>query len=118
MDRLLAGGDRRALGVSEEEPRAPARADRAHLEARDQLNYDLYLDLLQTAVEGLRFHNDAMPLRFVTAANLMMPINQMGGVQQDVPRIIGAMATATRRDYEDIIARLRASDPSSIRRSR
>src|SRR4029453_6195934 len=54
--------------------------DRAHLEVRDQLNYDLYLDLLQTAVEGLRFHNDAMPLRSVTAANLMMPVNQMGGV--------------------------------------
>jgi uncharacterized protein (DUF885 family) len=85
--------------------------NRAHLEARDQLNYDLYLDLLQTAVEGLRFHNDAMPLRFVTAANLMMPVNQMGGVQQDVPRIIGAMTTATRQDYEDLIARLRGIGP-------
>jgi uncharacterized protein (DUF885 family) len=80
--------------------------DRAHLEAEDQLNYDLYQDLLQTAFDGLRFHNDAMPLRFVTAANLMMPVNQMGGVQQDVPRLIGAMPAATRQDYENIIARL------------
>jgi uncharacterized protein (DUF885 family) len=82
--------------------------NRAHLEAGDQLNYDLYQDLLQTAVDGLRFHNDAMPLRFVTAANLMMPVTQMGGVQQDVPRLIGAMPAATRRDYENIIARLQA----------
>ena len=69
--------------------------NRAHLDSGDQLNYDLYLDLLQTAVDGLRFHNDAMPVRFVTAGNLMMPVNQMGGVQQDVPRIISAMPTAT-----------------------
>ena len=80
--------------------------NRAHLETADQLNYDLYLDLLQTAVDGLRFHNDAMPLRSVTASNLMMPVNQMGGVQQDVPRIISAMPTATRQDFENIIARL------------
>ena len=80
--------------------------NRAHLDSGDQLNYDLYLDLLQTAVDGLRFHNDAMPVRFVTAGNLMMPVNQMGGVQQDVPRTISAMPTATRQDYENIIARL------------
>ena len=81
--------------------------NRAHLDTNDQLNYDLYQDLLQSAVEGLRFHNDAMPVRFVTAANLMMPVTQMGGVQQDVPRLIGAMPAATRQDYENIIARLR-----------
>jgi uncharacterized protein (DUF885 family) len=83
--------------------------NRAHLETDDQLNYDLYQDLLQTAVEGLRFHNDAMPVRFVTAANLMMPVNQMGGVQQDVPRLIAAMPAATRQDYENIIARLQGT---------
>ena len=57
-------------------------------------------------MDGLRFHNDAMPLRFVTASNLMMPVTQMGGVQQDVPRIISAMPAAIRQDYENIIARL------------
>lgn len=80
--------------------------NRDHLEAADQLNYDLYRDLLQTAVDGLRFHNDALPLRFVNVNNLLMPINQMGGVQQDVPRLISFMPTATRQDYENIIARL------------
>ncbi len=80
--------------------------NRDHLEPHDQLNYDLYRDLLQTAVDGLRFHNDAMPLRFVTASNLMMPIDQMGGVQQEIPRLISLMPSANRQDYENIIARL------------
>ena len=80
--------------------------NREHLEDADRLNYDLYRDLLQTAVDGLRFHNDAMPVRFVTSTSLLMPINQMGGVQQDVPRVIASMPSATRQDYENIIARL------------
>ena len=83
-----------------------AALNREHLDEADRLNYDLYRDLLQTAVDGLRFHNDAMPVRFVVASNLLMPINQMGGVQQDVPRVIASMPSATRQDYENIIARL------------
>ena len=35
--------------------------DRATLSAADQLNYDLYRDLLETAVEGLDLQNDAFP---------------------------------------------------------
>src|SRR4030095_15833363 len=80
--------------------------DRGHREATDHLNYDLYRDLVQSAVDGLRFHHDALPLRFVNVNNLMMPVNQMGGVQQDVPRMISFMPAATRQDYDNIIARL------------
>ena len=80
--------------------------DRAQLDGRDQLNYDLYRDLVDTAVEGLRFHYDALPLRFVNPGSLVMPINQMGGVQQDVPRVIASMPAATRQDYENLVARL------------
>lgn len=80
--------------------------NREHLDQAERLNYDLYRDLLQTAVDGLRFHNDAMPLRFVVATNLLMPINQMGGVQQDIPRVIASMPAATPQDYENIIGRL------------
>ena len=80
--------------------------DRAQLDGRDQLNYDLYRDLVDTAVEGLRFHYDALPLRFVNPGSLLMPINQMGGVQQDVPRVIASMPAATRQDYENLVARL------------
>ena len=35
---------------------------RAELPASEQLNYDLYDELLQTAVDGLRFHDDAFPI--------------------------------------------------------
>jgi uncharacterized protein (DUF885 family) len=37
-----------------------------------------------------------------------MPVNQMGGVQQDVPSTIAQMPAANVRDYDDIVARLRA----------
>ena len=75
----------------------------------DQLNYDLYRDLIATAVEGLDFGNDAMPMRGVIPHNLRMPINQMEGMQQDIPRIISLMPAATVADYENIVARLRAA---------
>src|SRR5882757_7648177 len=35
--------------------------DRAPLNAEEQMNYDLYRDLLEAAVKGLEFHNDAIP---------------------------------------------------------
>ena len=40
-------------------------------------------------MEGLEFQNDAMPIRGVIPHNLLMPMNQIEGVQQDVPRTIG-----------------------------
>ncbi len=83
-----------------------ASIDRAALPPDHHADYDLYRELLDTAVQGLAFHNDAMPVRGVVAANLMMPVTQMGGVQQDVPRVIASMPAATREDYENIISRL------------
>ncbi len=85
--------------------------DRAGLPQDQHVNCDLYRELLETAVGGLEFHNDVMPLRGVVAANLMMPVNQMGGVQQDVPRVIASMPAATREDYENIISRLQGVAP-------
>jgi uncharacterized protein (DUF885 family) len=83
-----------------------AAVDRAQLAVGDQLNYDLYRDLLQTAVQGLDFQNDAMPIRGVIPHNLLMPINQLEGVPQDVPRTFALMPAATREDYENILSRL------------
>ena len=80
--------------------------DRGQLAAVDQLNYDLYRDLLQTAVQGLDFQNDAMPVRGVIPHNLLMPINQLEGLQQDVPRTFALMPAATPEDYENILSRL------------
>jgi uncharacterized protein (DUF885 family) len=89
-----------------------ASVDAAALPADQQLNYSLYKDLLQTAVEGLAFHNDAVPIRGVTSRNLLMPMNQMDGIQQDIPRVMASMPAATREDYENIIARLQAVAPA------
>jgi uncharacterized protein (DUF885 family) len=85
--------------------------DRAGLAADDQITYDLYRDLLETAAKGLDFHNDAMPIRGVIPHNLRMPMNQLEGVQQDVPSAIAQMPTATRADYDNIIARLQGTGP-------
>ncbi len=81
--------------------------DRATLGEADQLNYDLYRQLLETAVEGLDLQNDAIPIRGVTARNLMMPMNQMEGMQQDIPRTIALMPTQSSADLSNIVTRLR-----------
>jgi uncharacterized protein (DUF885 family) len=85
--------------------------ERPRVAAGDQLNYDLYRDMIATAVQGLEFGNDALPLRGVIPHNLHMPINQMEGIQQDIPRVISLMPTATVADYENIVLRLRATPP-------
>ena len=88
-----------------------AAIDRAGLDAGDQLNYDLYRELLDTAVAGLAFHNDAIPIRGVIPHNLLMPLNQLEGVAQDVPRTLALMPAARHEDYENIVSRLRSVGP-------
>jgi uncharacterized protein (DUF885 family) len=83
--------------------------ERRQLPGADRLSYDLYREMIESAIEGLAFGNDAMPLRSVVVRNLRMPINQMEGVQQDIPRIISLMPATTAADYEHIIARLRSA---------
>jgi uncharacterized protein (DUF885 family) len=80
--------------------------DRAQLTGDDQMNYDLYHELLETAVKGLDFHNDASPIKGVIPHNLLMPINQLEGIPQDIPRTIAMMPSTTREDYENILLRL------------
>ena len=75
------------------------------LDADDRLSYDLYRQLLESAVAGLTFHNDALPIRGVIPHNLRMPINQLEGVQQDVPRTLALMPASSLRDYENLVAR-------------
>ena len=82
------------------------RINRAELDQADELNYDLYVDLLQTAVEGLDFDNDAIPMRSVIPHNLAMPINQLEGIVTDIPRIISLSPAATIADYENRLKRL------------
>jgi uncharacterized protein (DUF885 family) len=85
--------------------------DPAQLGAGDQVDYNLYRDLVETAVKGLDFHNDAVPIRGVIPHNLLMPINQLEGIQQDIPHVLALMPASTLEDYENIISRLQKVGP-------
>jgi len=89
------------------------KIDRAALPISEQLNYDLYLDLLQTAEQGLQFGDDPMPFRNVIPANKWLRINQREGIQQGAPETLASAPHATVADYEDILTRLQAL-PKSI----
>jgi uncharacterized protein (DUF885 family) len=82
--------------------------DTAALDGEAALDYHLYLQMLEAAVRGLDFHNDAMPVRGVIPHNLRMPINQLEGIHQDIPRTLSLMPAATIQDYENMAARLEA----------
>ena len=81
---------------------------RDSLPRAEQLNYDLYSDLLNTAEEGLQYGDDPLPFRNVVPQNNWMPINQMSGVQQGAAETISTMPNRSVADYEDILARLEA----------
>ncbi len=71
------------------------RIDREELTAADQLNYDIYLALLQDTVAGQRFRTE------------LMPVDHEGGVHSFAVSATQVLRFATSRDYRDWIARLR-----------
>ena len=81
---------------------------RESLPPSEQLNFDLYHELLETAVAGLPFGDDPMPFRGVIPANRWMPVNQMAGIQQGAAETLATMHREKPSDYEDILARLEA----------
>jgi uncharacterized protein (DUF885 family) len=83
-------------------------ASREVLPSAEQLNYDLYRELLETAQEGLQYGDDAMPFRNVVPSNLWLPLNQMAGVQQRAAETLSTQPRQSVADYEDILARLEA----------
>jgi uncharacterized protein (DUF885 family) len=72
--------------------------DRTVLDERDQLNYDLYLQMLEAAVEGLDFHNDAIPVRGVIPRNLMMPDRIVDPDELDVRFVKGVQEGLDNRE--------------------
>jgi uncharacterized protein (DUF885 family) len=76
------------------------------LPASEQLNYDLYRGLLETAEEGLQYGDDPMPFRNVVPSNFWLPLNQMGGVQQGAAETLSTQPRQSLADYEEILARL------------
>jgi uncharacterized protein (DUF885 family) len=83
------------------------------LPGEEQLNYDLYLETLETAVEGLQYGDDPAPFREVVPGNVWMPLTQMGGIQQGSASTLATMPHRSVADYEDILARLEAL-PKSV----
>jgi len=81
---------------------------RSDLPPSEQLNFDLYLELLETASEGLQYGDDPFPFRNVVPRNLWMPLNQMGGIQQDAADTLVMTPHQTVADYEIILKRLAA----------
>jgi uncharacterized protein (DUF885 family) len=80
--------------------------DRNALPASEQVNHELYRELLETA-EGLK-GDDPMPFRNVVPSNLWMPLTQMGGVQQGAADTLANMPHQSLGDYEDILTRMEA----------
>lgn len=78
------------------------------LPAGEQLNCDLWLDLLEIAQEGLQFGSDPLPLREVFPVNLWMPVNQMGGIQQEAASTLALTPHRDVAGYENVLARLAA----------
>jgi uncharacterized protein (DUF885 family) len=89
-----------AVERGKRELQAPVRVidsiDRSKLSPADQLNYDLFKKNQQDSIEGARFKAE------------LMPINQMGGVQQEVARVLDFSPRKRVKDYEDLIARMDA----------
>src|SRR5262249_46272269 len=104
-DYSSAAIDRRNARVRDTLGRLKA-ISRTVLDGNDQLNYDLYLEMIESAARGLDFNNDALPIRGVIPHNLSMPMNQLEGIQTDIPRTIALMPAATENDYRNILRRL------------
>jgi uncharacterized protein (DUF885 family) len=82
--------------LSHQELAALDSIDRSRLVPAEQVNYDLLHWHLEQGIEGEQFPGE------------LMPVHQLGGVQQDVVDLLAAMPTRTVKDYENRLARLRA----------
>ncbi len=70
------------------------RIPTAQLSAAAQLDYQLLHSELQMNVAAQAY------------ADHLLPLNQMGGVQQDVARVLSIMSPRTAADYDNILSRL------------
>lgn len=75
---------------------------REELPEVEKLNYDLYGRFLADREEGMQYGDDA------GGGSLVMPLNQMDGIQQNAAEILTLMPHETVADYEDMLARLEA----------
>ncbi len=74
--------------------RVLATIERDRLSEADRVHHDLFKRGVEENLEGRRFEAE------------LMPLNQMGGVQQNVAQALAMMPAARVRDWEDRLARL------------
>ena len=86
---------------------------REALPEREKLNFDLYLQLLDTSEQGLQYGDDPLPFRFVVPRSLWMPLNQMEGIQQSPADALENTPHHSVAEYEIILGRMRAL-PASV----
>jgi uncharacterized protein (DUF885 family) len=72
------------------------KIDTAGFPEQERLNQELMVRVLKLNLEGAKFQD------------WRKPINQMSGIQLDVPELVQLLAFDTVKDYEDYIARLKA----------
>jgi len=82
--------------------------DRESLTPADQLNYDLYRGLLETAQEGVRLGFDPLPFDLGQPHDLRMPMNQLEGIHITATDILDMAPRDRVSDFEDRLSRLRA----------
>lgn len=69
--------------------------DRSKLSDQDKLNFDIFKYKIERSIQGRSFPDE------------YLPVNQLQGIQQSAAMTLMQNPTATVRDYEDIISRLR-----------
>jgi uncharacterized protein (DUF885 family) len=106
VDDSPAGIERRKKHLAESLAELKA-ISRDGLPAPEQLNYDLYLQLLEGSQQGLQYGDDPLPFRFVVPHSLWMPINQMEGVQQEAASTLTNMPHHSVAEYEVVLERLK-----------
>lgn len=78
---------------------APLKAlrsiDRSKLNGQDKLNYDIFKYSVESAIDGRQFPGE------------LLPLSQLDGVQQNPALTLVQNPTASAKDYDDILARLR-----------
>jgi uncharacterized protein (DUF885 family) len=70
--------------------------DRNRLPPDEQVDFELYRRRLAGQIEGFGYPDD------------LLVISQYGGIQRDIPQALATAPAASTRDYEDLLARLRA----------
>ncbi len=69
--------------------------DREALSREDKVNYDLYKQSAERELERRKFSGE------------YLPVNQLGGIHQQVSRLFKVMLKRHTKDFEDILSRMR-----------